>query len=214
VAVRHGGLHVLAGRVNAFGKVWRESRDYARAMAAVRVIERDRGLVPVEGPGRRRRRRVAGHNSAGDRTVSPVLLSRPGPSHPCAFHRRRVHGAGRRGRSDGLTTTGYVGEAALAAARGVSAEGETHTGRITRAELAALQRELFATRTALTQAAADLRARRPGPGSTRRSRRRWPRWTGWSPGSTRSSSGRPAPPATPSDGTRAVIYISDRRSQP
>jgi hypothetical protein len=43
VAVRHGGrhVHVLAGRVNAFGKVWRENPDYARAMAAVRVIERD-----------------------------------------------------------------------------------------------------------------------------------------------------------------------------
>jgi len=54
VAVRHGGrhVHVLAGRVNAFGEVWRDSRDYARAMAAVRVIERDHGLVTVEGPGR------------------------------------------------------------------------------------------------------------------------------------------------------------------
>ena len=64
----------------------------------------------------------------------------------------------------GLTTTGYVGEAALAAARGVTAEGETDTGRITRAELAALQRELFATRTALTQAAADLRGTPARPG--------------------------------------------------
>jgi hypothetical protein len=55
VAVRHGGnqVHVLAGRVNAFGEVWRDSRDYARAMAAVRVIEADHGLVAVEGPGRR-----------------------------------------------------------------------------------------------------------------------------------------------------------------
>lgn len=51
MAVRHGGphVHVLAGRVNAFGEVWRGSRDYARAMAAVWVIERDHGLVPVDG---------------------------------------------------------------------------------------------------------------------------------------------------------------------
>jgi len=56
VAVRHGGnhVHVLAGRVNAYGEVWRDSRDYARAMAAVRVIERDHGLVAVDSPGRRR----------------------------------------------------------------------------------------------------------------------------------------------------------------
>jgi hypothetical protein len=54
----------------------------------------------------------------------------------------------------GLTTTGYVGEAALAAARGVNATGEVDTGAITRAELAALQRDLFAARTAVNQAAA------------------------------------------------------------
>jgi len=55
VAVRHGGndVHVLAGRVDAYGEVWRDSRDYARTMAAVRVIERDHGLVAVHGPGRR-----------------------------------------------------------------------------------------------------------------------------------------------------------------
>jgi hypothetical protein len=64
----------------------------------------------------------------------------------------------------GLTTTGYVGEAALAAARGVTAAGETDTGGITRAELAALQRDLFAARTALTQAAADLRGTPAGRG--------------------------------------------------
>jgi hypothetical protein len=40
----------------------------------------------------------------------------------------------------GLTTTGYIGEAALAAARGVNATGQVDTGAITRAELAALQR--------------------------------------------------------------------------
>jgi hypothetical protein len=64
----------------------------------------------------------------------------------------------------GLTTTGYVGEAALAAARGVTVTGEADTGPITRAELAALQRDLFSARTALTQAAADLRGTPAGPG--------------------------------------------------
>ncbi|GIH16014.1 hypothetical protein [Rugosimonospora africana] len=28
-------MHVLAGRVNAFGEVWSESRDYARQMCAI-----------------------------------------------------------------------------------------------------------------------------------------------------------------------------------
>lgn len=45
----------------------------------------------------------------------------------------------------------------LAAARGVNATGEVDTGAITRAELAALQRDLFAARTAVNQAAAELR---------------------------------------------------------
>jgi hypothetical protein len=57
----------------------------------------------------------------------------------------------------GLTPTGYVGEAALAAARGPAADGQADTGAITRAELAQLQRDLFAARTALHQAAAGLR---------------------------------------------------------
>jgi hypothetical protein len=64
----------------------------------------------------------------------------------------------------GLTTTGYVGEAALAAARGVNATGEVDTGAITRAELAALQRDLFAARTAVNQAAAELRGTPAGSG--------------------------------------------------
>lgn len=55
VAVRRGGnhVHVLAGRANAYGEVWRDSRAYARTMAAVRVIEREHGLVAVDSPGRR-----------------------------------------------------------------------------------------------------------------------------------------------------------------
>lgn len=43
----------------------------------------------------------------------------------------------------GLTPTGYVGEAALAAARGVTTDGRVDTGAITRAELAQLQRDWF-----------------------------------------------------------------------
>jgi hypothetical protein len=57
----------------------------------------------------------------------------------------------------GLTTTGYVGEVALAAARGVTATGEVDAVPIAQAELAALQRDLFAARTTVTQAAAELR---------------------------------------------------------
>jgi murein L,D-transpeptidase YcbB/YkuD len=60
----------------------------------------------------------------------------------------------------GLTPTGYVGEVALAAARGVTAESGIDPGAITRAELAQLQRDLFAARIAVNQAAASLRRRR------------------------------------------------------
>ncbi|MFI7650382.1 plasmid mobilization protein [Micromonospora sp. NPDC049460] len=63
----------------------------------------------------------------------------------------------------GLTTTGYVWEAALAAVRGVNATGEVDTG--TRAELAALQRDLFAARAAVNQAAAELRGTPAGSGA-------------------------------------------------
>jgi hypothetical protein len=63
----------------------------------------------------------------------------------------------------GLTTTGYVGEAALAAVRGVTIAGETDTSGITRVELAQLQRDLFAARTAVNQAATALRDALDGP---------------------------------------------------
>lgn len=62
----------------------------------------------------------------------------------------------------GLTPTGYVGEAALAVARGLTTDGRVDTGGITRAELAQLQRDLFAARTAVNQAAAGLRQMPPG----------------------------------------------------
>jgi hypothetical protein len=56
-----------------------------------------------------------------------------------------------------LTPTGYVAEAALAAARGTTQVDAPLDGSgVTRAELARLQRELFATRTALARIAANL----------------------------------------------------------
>jgi hypothetical protein len=50
------------------------------------------------------------------------------------------------------------------AARGVTATGEADTGAITRAELAAVQRDLIAARTGANQAAAELRGTPPGSG--------------------------------------------------
>lgn len=57
----------------------------------------------------------------------------------------------------GLTTTGYVAQAAVAAARGAAAElGEPVVEGVSRAELAQVQRELFAARTAVNRLSADL----------------------------------------------------------
>jgi hypothetical protein len=56
-----------------------------------------------------------------------------------------------------------VGEAALAAAHGVTTSGEPDTSGITRAELSQLQRDRFAARTAVNQAAAGLRGAVAGP---------------------------------------------------
>jgi uncharacterized protein (DUF1778 family) len=130
-------------------------------MAAVRVIERDHGLVAVPP-----------HSDAGRPGTIPRVTARsrryasPGRDHRThvrftADEYTELADAAARA---GLTTTGYVGEAALAAARGVTATGEVDTGGITRAELAALQRELFAARTALIQAAAELRGTPAGFG--------------------------------------------------
>lgn len=56
-----------------------------------------------------------------------------------------------------LTTTGYVAEAALAAARGqTTPAGSADGAGVTRAELAQLQRELFAARTALGKVGCNL----------------------------------------------------------
>jgi hypothetical protein len=51
----------------------------------------------------------------------------------------------------------------LAAAQGATVSGEPDTGGITRAELAQLQRDLFAARTVVNQAAAGLRGTPAGP---------------------------------------------------
>lgn len=56
----------------------------------------------------------------------------------------------------GLTPTGYVAEAALAATRGATPDGHPDSRGINRAELARLQHELFATRTVINQLAASL----------------------------------------------------------
>ncbi|MDG4784899.1 hypothetical protein O7626_02955 [Micromonospora sp. WMMD1102] len=57
----------------------------------------------------------------------------------------------------GLTPTGFCADAALAAARGNAAPGGLIGGTgVTRAELAAMQRDLFATRTAITRTGTNL----------------------------------------------------------
>jgi hypothetical protein len=67
-----------------------------------------------------------------------------------------------------LTTTGYVAEAALAAARATTpAEGQPYEST-TRAELAHLQRQLLAARTALTRLLDDLDQAFDGPHTTAR----------------------------------------------
>jgi hypothetical protein len=71
------------------------------------------------------------------------------------------------GRID-LTPTGYVAEAALAAARGHTTPvgGQVDRTGVTRAELAQLQRELFATRTALNRVGANLNQAVAAPTTT------------------------------------------------
>lgn len=99
-----------------------------------------------------------GHNP--DVTVRSRRYSFPGRDHgvyprfTAGEYAELVEAAARAG----LTPTGYVGEAALAAARGLDAGGHPDAGGITRAELTQLQRDLFAARTALNQAAAPARA--------------------------------------------------------
>ncbi|MGI5213905.1 hypothetical protein [Plantactinospora sp. CA-290183] len=57
----------------------------------------------------------------------------------------------------GLTPTGFCADAALAAARGNTAPGGLIAGTgVTRAELATMQRELFAARTAVTRTGTNL----------------------------------------------------------
>jgi hypothetical protein len=68
-------------------------------------------------------------------------------------HRDLVAAAGRAG----LTVTGFCADAALAAARGTTAPGSFIAGTgITRTELAGLQRDLFAARTAAVRAGTNL----------------------------------------------------------
>lgn len=55
-----------------------------------------------------------------------------------------------------MTPTGFCANAALAAARHLTEPGGDRTGGVTRAELAALQRDLFATRTAVGRVGTNL----------------------------------------------------------
>ncbi len=50
VAVRHGDdhVHLVVCRVDAAGRLWRDSHDYARAMRSARAIEREQGLAVVD----------------------------------------------------------------------------------------------------------------------------------------------------------------------
>ena len=47
VAVRHGDdhVHIVASRVDGHGRLWRDSHDYARAMASARELEHRHGLA-------------------------------------------------------------------------------------------------------------------------------------------------------------------------
>jgi hypothetical protein len=60
VAVRHGPdhVHIVAGRVNGYGRVWRDGHDFARAMRSARAIEARHGLARLDG------RRPAGRLAA------------------------------------------------------------------------------------------------------------------------------------------------------
>lgn len=55
-----------------------------------------------------------------------------------------------------MTPTGFCAESALAAARLLAAPGADRAGGVTQAELATLQRDLFATRTAVGRIGTNL----------------------------------------------------------
>lgn len=56
----------------------------------------------------------------------------------------------------GMTPTGFCADAALAVARNLAAPGDNRAGGVTQAELAGLQRDLFATRTAVGRVGTNL----------------------------------------------------------
>ncbi|SBT69312.1 Relaxase/Mobilisation nuclease domain-containing protein [Micromonospora sediminicola] len=49
VAVRHGDdhIHIVACRIDAHGRLWRDSHDYARSMRSCRQLERDHDLTAL-----------------------------------------------------------------------------------------------------------------------------------------------------------------------
>jgi len=102
VAVRHGAdhVHIVASRVDASGKLWRDSHDKLRAMRSCRAIEREHGLVVVDE-----------HHRSGDAAM--VTASER------ARAARRTGTAGRDVQPERLRLRQLVHDAADAARRGV-----------------------------------------------------------------------------------------------
>lgn len=108
-------------------------------MAGDDVATAERATVPVRGADRR-------HRSPG-REFRVNLRFDAGEHHDVVIAAVRA----------GLTSTGFCADAALAAARGIAAPGGLMRGvGVTRQELAGLQRELFAARTAVIRTGTNL----------------------------------------------------------
>jgi hypothetical protein len=76
VAVRHGDdhVHIVACRVDAHGRLWRDSHDYARSARSCRQLERDHGLAVLTAD--RRTGRYA-TTTAGERARAARLGQTP-----------------------------------------------------------------------------------------------------------------------------------------
>jgi hypothetical protein len=76
VAVRHGAdhVHIVASRVDAHGRLWRDSHDYARSMRSCRQLEHDHGLTAVT---RRRPSDPLASTTAGERARAHRLGQHP-----------------------------------------------------------------------------------------------------------------------------------------
>jgi hypothetical protein len=76
VAVRHGDdhVHIVACRVDAHGRLWRDSHDYARSMRSCRQLEYDHGLTSLT---RDRRTGRYATTTAGERARAARLGQAP-----------------------------------------------------------------------------------------------------------------------------------------